>query len=154
MLYQITATHKDSSTENGFYPKALLLNSEKTVLYNTNSSGTTDLLYYGRESRRISAHTFTTATSKVALRALMRESLAEPFINLDLSHIWRNGRWEAYDKYTVVSVKLIYWAYDLDTASSVIVIEHGPFKSQKYKTSHTIAEIETAASASVSLSES
>jgi hypothetical protein len=87
--------------------------------------------------------------------ALLLESENEQWIYLQVTEILNLG----HQKKEVPSVQMrrfnieqLIKGWDIDTASSYLVVDQGPFKKLRYKTTSTIAEIDAAASESFSIS--
>lgn len=157
-LFQAVITEKNNST----YSKTLLMATARVGRFwevtdtSTVSGVATRFIYEKRRDRRASADKYKTGVTKSAFWQLVREAENETHINVQVDRIWRHGDWRVHDEVFRMPVDWIIVAWDdpENTGYSYMLVEDAHFKVKKYRTTHTIDEIDSAASVSQSNSPS
>ena len=151
-LCQITTTHKNKLA----YAKTLLIGTRRVLDFWTDPLGAgTELYYLERNDRQVPAPLFKVNMTSEALHALLLESENEQWIYIQVEEEMNVGnKKKIYPSVEVrrVNIEQIIWGYDIDTTSSYLFIDRGPFGVWRLKTTHTIDEIDNIASESFSIS--
>jgi len=151
-LFQVTTTHKNGSV----YAKTLLLETSIVCDFQDDPGGAGTVFYYReRQDRKFPATLFKTNMTSEAFHALLLEAENEQWLYLEVTEI-RNEYYGSSERPSIqtrrVNVEQIIKGYDRDSRSSFIWVNRGPFEVLRFKTSHTIDEIDNVASESFSIS--
>lgn len=144
-LCRFTPTQKNRKA----FTTELLINTNKVCDFY--ASGTSVIFYYAElEDGRTPTIEYKTTSSRNAFHSKVREAANEKWVQLDVTQV--NNK--THDGYMTINTDKIVKGWDIDTASCYLEIERGQFDKVLLKTTHTIAEIDDAASASRVLSAS
>jgi len=151
-LFQVTVTKKNRAT----YAETLLLTTAKVLDFYEDTDGAVIFHYKDREDRRVKATEYKTAINGAAFHALLLGSENEQWIYIEVTEIANVliGKKEKIVRTVRLNIDQLIYGYDRDTRSSYLFVDRGPFEMLRFKTSHTIAEIDDISSISFSISAS
>jgi hypothetical protein len=157
-LIQVTLTEKNNKT----YSRTRLLSTWRVGKFwevidaSTLSGVATRFHYQQRRDRRVSPSRYKTPITKSAFWQLVREATNETHINVQVDREYKHGEYRVVDEVYRFAVDDIVEAWDdpENSGYSYMIVEDVHFRIKKYRTTHTIDEIDAAASVSQSNSPS
>lgn len=150
VLMQITTTEKDRKTS----AETLLLVSSKVCDFWEDTDGV--VFYYKyRDDRREKSVEFKTALTMAQFHQKLNEVANEQYVYVQVTEIYGKFKQALVVNRTYrVNIDQIAYGKNINTTSSYLWIDRGPFELLRLKTTHTIDEIDNIASESFSISTS
>jgi hypothetical protein len=145
-LQQITLTQKNRTTVS----RTELFNTALIEDFKADSATTTVFHYTDLDNSKVKSNEYKTALTKTEFESLFDEELLNARMDLPVTEIWSPSP-RTVDETINVAVADFVRAWDIDASSSWVLIKRGGFEVVKMKVSATIAEIEGAASTSISV---
>ena len=157
-LFQVVLTEKNNKT----YARTRLLTTERVgkfweVIDSSTVSGVATRFHYEHLSdRRVSPWRLKTGITKAAFWQLAREPGNETHINCHVDRIYRHGEFRVWDEVFRFKVDDIIEAWDdpENDGYAYMWVEDVHFRKRLYRVTHTISELDLAASVSQSNSPS
>lgn len=139
--------------------ESLLLSTSKVLDFYEDSDGGTVFYYLERDGRRDKAIEYKCALNGAAFEALLRGAQNNMWVYIEVTEIYNElneGLVQRYPNGQTFRVNIDHIAKgkNRDTRSSFLWIDRGAFELLRFKTSHTIEEIDDISSISFSISAS